>query len=36
MTTLLNDLLILDGTYGLATTRLAGGMAQAMIVEQLA
>jgi acetyl-CoA C-acetyltransferase len=36
MTTLLNDLATLDGTYGLETMCVAGGMGQAMIVERLA
>jgi acetyl-CoA C-acetyltransferase len=36
MTTLLNDLETLDGTYGLETMCVAGGMGQAMIVERLA
>ena len=36
MTTLLNDLDALDGTYGLETMCVAGGMGQAMIVERLA
>jgi acetyl-CoA C-acetyltransferase len=35
MTTLLNDLETLDGTYGLETMCVAGGMGQAMIVERL-
>lgn len=35
MTTLLNDLRTLDGTYGLETMCVAGGMGQAMIVERL-
>jgi acetyl-CoA C-acetyltransferase len=35
MTTLLNDLDTLDGTYGLETMCVAGGMGQAMIVERL-
>jgi acetyl-CoA C-acetyltransferase len=35
MTTLLNDLDALDGTYGLETMCVAGGMGQAMIVERL-
>jgi acetyl-CoA C-acetyltransferase len=35
MTTLLNDLQTLDGTYGLETMCVAGGMGQAMIVERL-
>ena len=35
MTTLLNDLQALDGTYGLETMCVAGGMGQAMIVERL-
>jgi acetyl-CoA C-acetyltransferase len=35
MTTLLNDLATLDGTYGLETMCVAGGMGQAMIVERL-
>jgi acetyl-CoA C-acetyltransferase len=36
MTTLINDLNTLDGTYGLETMCVAGGMGQAMIVERLA
>jgi acetyl-CoA C-acetyltransferase len=36
MTTLLNGLETLDGTYGLETMCVAGGMGQAMIVERLA
>jgi acetyl-CoA C-acetyltransferase len=36
MTTLLNDLETLDGTFGLETMCVAGGMGQAMIVERLA
>jgi acetyl-CoA C-acetyltransferase len=36
MTTLLNDLDTLDGTIGLETMCVAGGMGQAMIVERLA
>jgi acetyl-CoA C-acetyltransferase len=36
MTTLLNDLETLDGTYGLETMCVAGGMGQAMVVERLA
>ncbi len=36
MTTLINDLQTLDGTYGLETMCVAGGMGQAMIVERLA
>ena len=35
MTTLLNDLDTLDGTYGLETMCVAGGMGQAMIVERM-
>jgi acetyl-CoA C-acetyltransferase len=35
MTTLLNDLETLDGTIGLETMCVAGGMGQAMIVERL-
>jgi acetyl-CoA C-acetyltransferase len=35
MTTLINDLNTLDGTYGLETMCVAGGMGQAMIVERL-
>jgi acetyl-CoA C-acetyltransferase len=35
MTTLLNDLDTLDGTYGLETMCVAGGMGQAMIVERI-
>jgi acetyl-CoA C-acetyltransferase len=35
MTTLLNGLDALDGTYGLETMCAAGGMGQAMIVERL-
>jgi acetyl-CoA C-acetyltransferase len=35
MTTLLNGLDTLDGTYGLETMCAAGGMGQAMIVERL-
>jgi acetyl-CoA C-acetyltransferase len=35
MTTLLNDLDTLDGTVGLETMCVAGGMGQAMIVERL-
>jgi acetyl-CoA C-acetyltransferase len=35
MTTLLNDLDTLGGTYGLETMCVAGGMGQAMIVERL-
>ncbi len=35
MTTLLNDLHALDGTIGLETMCVAGGMGQAMIVERL-
>ncbi len=35
MTTLLNDLDALDGTFGLETMCVAGGMGQAMIVERL-
>jgi acetyl-CoA C-acetyltransferase len=35
MTTLLNDLETLDGTFGLETMCVAGGMGQAMIVERL-
>jgi acetyl-CoA C-acetyltransferase len=35
MTTLLNGLDTLDGTYGLETMCVAGGMGQAMIVERL-
>jgi acetyl-CoA C-acetyltransferase len=36
MTTLLNDLDARDGTIGLETMCVAGGMGQAMIVERLA
>jgi acetyl-CoA C-acetyltransferase len=36
MTTLLNGLAARDGTYGLETMCVAGGMGQAMIVERLA
>jgi acetyl-CoA C-acetyltransferase len=36
MTTLLNGLEATDGTYGLETMCVAGGMGQAMIVERLA
>ena len=35
MTTLLNDLETLDGTYGVETMCVAGGMGQAMLVERL-
>jgi acetyl-CoA C-acetyltransferase len=35
MTTLLNDLDTLDGTFGLEVMCVAGGMGQAMIVERL-
>ena len=35
MTTLLNGLAATDGTYGLETMCVAGGMGQAMIVERL-
>jgi acetyl-CoA C-acetyltransferase len=35
MTTLLNDLDAMDGTLGLETMCVAGGMGQAMIVERL-
>ena len=35
MTTLLNNLDVLDGTIGLETMCVAGGMGQAMIVERL-
>jgi acetyl-CoA C-acetyltransferase len=35
MTTLLNGLKALDGTYGLETMCVAGGMGQAMVVERL-
>jgi acetyl-CoA C-acetyltransferase len=35
MTTLLNGLKTLDGTYGLETMCVAGGMGQAMVVERL-
>jgi len=35
MTTLLNGLETLDGTYGLETMCVAGGMGQAMVVERL-
>jgi acetyl-CoA C-acetyltransferase len=35
MTTLLHDLDTLDGTYGLETMCVAGGMGQAMIVERI-
>src|SRR3954454_15371838 len=35
MTTLINDLQTLGGTYGLETMCVAGGMGQAMIVERL-
>jgi acetyl-CoA C-acetyltransferase len=35
MTTLLNDLDVLDVTIGLETMCVAGGMGQAMIVERL-
>jgi acetyl-CoA C-acetyltransferase len=35
MTTLLNNLDTMDGTYGLETMCVAGGMGQAMIVERL-
>jgi acetyl-CoA C-acetyltransferase len=35
MTTLINDLETLDGTYGLETMCVAGGMGQAMIVERM-
>jgi acetyl-CoA C-acetyltransferase len=35
MTTLLNGLRATDGTYGLETMCVAGGMGQAMIVERL-
>jgi acetyl-CoA C-acetyltransferase len=35
MTTLLNGLKATDGTYGLETMCVAGGMGQAMIVERL-
>ncbi len=36
MTTLLNGLLALDGTYGIESMCVAGGMGQAMLVERLA
>jgi acetyl-CoA C-acetyltransferase len=36
MTTLLNDLETLDGTYGLESMCVAGGMGMAMLVERLA
>jgi acetyl-CoA C-acetyltransferase len=35
MTTLLNGLRATDGTFGLETMCVAGGMGQAMIVERL-
>jgi acetyl-CoA C-acetyltransferase len=35
MTTLLNDLKTLDGTYGIESMCVAGGMGQAMLVERL-
>jgi acetyl-CoA C-acetyltransferase len=35
MTTLLNGLLALDGTYGIESMCVAGGMGQAMLVERL-
>lgn len=35
MTTLINDLEALDGTYGLESMCVAGGMGMAMIVERL-
>ena len=35
LSTLLNGLDALDGTYGLETMCVAGGMGQAMIVERL-
>ena len=35
MTTLLNDLETLDGTYGLESMCVAGGMGMAMLVERL-
>jgi acetyl-CoA C-acetyltransferase len=35
MTTLLNGLDALDGTYGVETMCVAGGMGQAMLVERL-
>ena len=35
MTTLLNDLETLDGTYGIESMCVAGGMGQAMLVERL-
>ena len=35
MTTLLNDLETLDGTIGIETMCVAGGMGQAMIVERM-
>ncbi len=36
MTTLLNDLETLDGTYGIESMCVAGGMGMAMLVERLA
>jgi acetyl-CoA C-acetyltransferase len=35
MTTLLNNLDAVEGTFGLETMCVAGGMGQAMIVERL-
>ena len=35
MTTLLNNLDAIDGTYGLEAMCVAGGMGQAMIVQRL-
>jgi acetyl-CoA C-acetyltransferase len=35
MTTLLNDLRTLDGTYGIESMCVAGGMGQAMLIERL-
>jgi acetyl-CoA acetyltransferase len=35
MTTLLNDLETLDGTYGIESVCVAGGMGQAMLVERV-
>jgi acetyl-CoA C-acetyltransferase len=35
MTTLINDLQALDGTYGIESMCVAGGMGQAILVERL-
>jgi acetyl-CoA C-acetyltransferase len=35
MTTLINDLTALDGTLGIESMCVAGGMGQAMLIERL-